>query len=73
MSKLKGHENCGVSTGIHECLTFGSGKLDKNGFWEIPCYECARNYEKQNPYSGPCWPHTDEQFKIFKKNNKEGE
>ena len=36
-----GH-SCSVSTGVHECLTFGTGNLDENGFWAIPCPECAR-------------------------------
>ena len=30
-----GH-SCSVSTGIHECLTFGTGNLDENGFWAVP-------------------------------------
>jgi hypothetical protein len=54
-----GHK-CSVSTGIHEALTFGTGKLDGSGFWSKPCEECARAHEKQFPEDGPCWPHTDE-------------
>lgn len=50
-----GHK-CSVSTGIHDGLTFGTGKLSNNGFWSKPCYECARAYEKQFPNSGECWP-----------------
>jgi len=57
-----GH-SCQVSNGIHDCFTFGTGKLDGTGFWEKPCYECARAYEEQFPESGLCWPHTDEQLK----------
>lgn len=57
-----GH-NCKVSSGIHDCLTFGTGRLSDNGFWENPCYECARAHEEQFPDCGPCWPHTDEQLK----------
>jgi hypothetical protein len=53
---------CHVSSGIHDCLTFGSGILDDNGFWENPCYECAREFERQFPGEGPCWPHTNEQL-----------
>lgn len=29
--------NCRVSTGIDNSLTFGTGYLDDNGFWEHPC------------------------------------
>lgn len=29
-------ETVGVSTGIHEGLTFGYGQLDINGYWEFP-------------------------------------
>lgn len=55
-----GHERCGVSTTIVDCLSFGCGKLDGSGCWEIPCEECARAHEEQFPEDGPCWPHTDE-------------
>lgn len=27
-------EPYGVSTGVHDKLTYGYGKLDSNGFWE---------------------------------------
>lgn len=52
----QGHR-CLISTGIHDCLTFGTGKLDTNGFWEHPCGLCARAHEKQFPEGDPCWPH----------------
>jgi hypothetical protein len=50
---------CSCSTGIHDGLTFGSGQLDDYGFWENPCWECARWHEQQdgkpvNTY----WPFT---------------
>lgn len=32
---------CASSTGIDWSATFGTGKLDPNGFWEFPCAECA--------------------------------
>jgi len=54
---------CHVSTGIHDYLTFGTGELDENGFWEISCADCAREHEKQFPECGPCWPHTIQQLK----------
>ena len=38
-----GH-SCSVSTGIHECLTFGTGPLDDSGFWAVPCFACAREH-----------------------------
>lgn len=57
-----GHEKCSTNTGIHDCLTFGRGKLDGNGFWSKPCVECARAYEQQFPEDGPCWPHTNQQL-----------
>jgi hypothetical protein len=49
-------ENCKVSTGICDRLTFGAGKLDEYGYWEIPCDHCARKHERDNPNDGECWP-----------------
>jgi hypothetical protein len=60
-----GHEGCKVSMGIHECLTFGTGKLSDSGFWEYPCWECAREHERQFPECGPCWPHTEAQLEVM--------
>ena len=51
-----GNQGCGVSTGIHEGLTFGSGQLDFNGYWENPCPTCARKHEEKHPEDAPCWP-----------------
>jgi hypothetical protein len=48
------HKECAVSTGIHDGPTIGHGKLDSNGFWEFPCYECARVYEQHT--GEKCWP-----------------
>jgi hypothetical protein len=61
----EGHEKCGISTHILDCLSFGSGKLDGSGFWSEPCEECARAHEQQFPEDGSCWPHTDEQLKAM--------
>lgn len=36
------HSKCCFSTGICGNITAGQGKLDDNGYWEIPCYECIR-------------------------------
>lgn len=57
----EGH-SCRISTGIHDCPTFGTGELDDYGFWAKPCYECAREYEKQFPKCGFCWPFTRKQL-----------
>jgi hypothetical protein len=51
-----GNPECGVSTGIHDGLTFGCGDLDMNGFWQIPCQTCARAWEQAHPEDGKCWP-----------------
>jgi hypothetical protein len=59
-----GHK-CGISTGIHDCLTFGQGELDGSGFWSEPCAECARAHEQQFPEAGPCWPHTSKDLKAM--------
>lgn len=48
--------DCGVSMGIHDGLTFGAGKLEHYGYWEIPCDHCARKHEQDNPDDGECWP-----------------
>lgn len=52
--------DCKVSTGICEGLTFGSGELDDNGYWQIPCGKCARAWEKHHPEDGACWPYKPE-------------
>lgn len=51
-----GNPDCGVSTGIHDGPTFGSGELDDNGYWERPCGPCARRWEAEHPEDGPAWP-----------------
>jgi hypothetical protein len=50
-----GNPECGVSTGVVSGLTFGSGELNDNGYWEHPCFECARAYEADNP-GEVVWP-----------------
>jgi len=59
-----------VSTSIGDFLTFGSGELDANGFWEHPCYECARAHEKEYPEDFPCWPFSEEYIEDLKRNKK---
>jgi len=56
------HSKCGASTAISEAPSFGRGECDEYGFWEIPCYHCARRFEKEYPEHGDCWPHTKEQL-----------
>lgn len=56
-----GNPKCGVSTGICERPTFGSGELDSNGYWEVPCSVCARAWEAKNGLEeGQCWPPSQE-------------
>lgn len=49
-------KKCGASTGICGSITFGSGELDTNGYWEFPCFACARDFEKAHPEHSSCWP-----------------
>jgi hypothetical protein len=54
-----GNIDCGVSTGFHDGLTFGSGELDEYGYWEKPCTTCARAYE--TAHTGyKAWPFEPE-------------
>lgn len=66
----KDHKNCHVSTSIGDWLTFGSGYLDDFGFWEKPCYECARAHEKEHPEDFPCWPFSNEYLDQLKAEKK---
>lgn len=43
--KSCGNPDCRTSTGIHEGLTFGWGRLDGYGYWEFPCAVCAREHD----------------------------
>lgn len=42
-----GNPQCCTSTGIHEGLTFGHGKLDDLGYWEFPCRTCAAAWDAE--------------------------
>jgi len=64
------HPGCRVSTSIADFLTFGSGELDSNGFWEKPCYECARNHEKKFKDDFPCWPFSKEYLEMKKQRSE---
>ena len=49
-----GREECSASTGIDESVTFGTGRLDPNGFWEFPCRACEKAWydeEKEREYN----------------------
>ena len=54
--------SCCASWGIHEGPTFGRGRLDNYGYWEIPCGECARKWEELNP-GKQAWPFKKEEEK----------
>jgi len=43
-----GRKECCASSGICESVTFGTGKLSFNGYWEFPCKECEDVWEKEN-------------------------
>lgn len=60
-----GDPRCGASTGIHEGLTFGRGRLDRHGFWEIPCRPCAAAWDAAHPNdpNGPAWPFAEKESK----------
>jgi hypothetical protein len=64
------HPDCKISTSIAEFLTFGTGKLDSDGFWQYPCYECARAHEEKFPEDFPCWPFSTEWLNERKANKK---
>ena len=59
-----GNPKCTVSTGMAEELTFGSGKLCDNGYWEVPCKVCARAAEKKDGVPlNSYWPFDKESQK----------
>lgn len=47
--KACGNDKCSSSSGICGSMTFGSGKLDPNGYWENPCEICEEDFHKRNP------------------------
>lgn len=54
-----GNPRCCASSTILETLSFGRGELDQNGFWEIPCYQCARAWEAMYP-DDEAWPFRED-------------
>lgn len=51
-----GRPQCGASTGLGEEPTFGVGFDFMTGYFDEPCEQCARAFEKACPEYGPCWP-----------------
>lgn len=65
---------CCASTGLHadddvslSGMTFGSGRLDENGYWEFPCDPCARAFEVAFPEATPCWPFPSQDLNQTRK------
>jgi len=58
--KYCGNPDCGVSSGICERITFGSGELDDHGYWEHPCVICAAVAQRFTPSLGEVWPQPGE-------------
>lgn len=57
MSRPCGITGCSISTGICGRLTFGSGDLDPNGYWEFACRLCAADHAKEHKeYEEEVWP-----------------
>lgn len=54
------HAHCGISTGIHDMITAGQGKLDWAGFFEIECPECAAKWQEK--YDGSLAPDSSLNF-----------
>jgi hypothetical protein len=54
MTRPCGNDSCCSSTNIADESSYGSGYLDNYGFWEHPCFVCARHYEQ---YPNEAWPH----------------
>lgn len=80
MSQGCGNSECSCSTGIHDGLTFGRGRLDEYGYWEFPCPICARGWDAEVPQvrekirndlkaKNPNW--TDQQLDSFLRSNHE--
>lgn len=58
--KPEGHKHHEMSTGICDRCTFGSGELDRYGYWEQPCKVCSEAWQRQYPeYIGKCWPEVE--------------
>lgn len=42
-----GNASCSSSTGIHDGITCGSGRLSLDGYWEHPCRVCAAAFDAE--------------------------
>ena len=78
MSQCCGNSECSCSTGIHDGLTFGRGRLDEYGYWDFPCAACAREWDAEVPQArenirndlqieNPTW--TDQELDAFMRFN----
>ena len=65
-----GRPECSSSSNISDQISFGTGELDVNGFWEHPCFECAEEWLRRHPslYPEDVWP-----FVGDKKNGEDGQ
>ena len=58
-TKPAGH-SCGFSKTLDGFLAFGTGKLDKLGYFANGCAECARAYDAEySSEDGVSWPFPD--------------
>lgn len=51
-----GRRECKASTAITDDISFGTGRLDEYGFWEVGCPICARAWEREHP-GDKAWPY----------------
>jgi len=54
LRRVNDHSKCYASSVICGQITFGRGRLDNNGYWEIPCRECAERFAETNPEYDVC-------------------
>jgi hypothetical protein len=57
MSSKCGNPECNCSSTIAEQVSFGAGRLDPNGFWEFPCWTCAKEFQHTYPHYY-VWPQS---------------
>lgn len=61
-----GNSECCASSTIARQISFGSGHLDKHGFWEHPCWTCAQVWKRENPEDA-VWPESAEHVEQLAK------
>jgi len=59
-----GNPKCTASSGICDRPTFGHGLLSTMGYWEHPCFVCARDWEIR--FKEQAWPHKGENKEPLK-------